>query len=126
MHWFWRAVIAIGVTAVYYSLNVVHPPVIDIHGRIDSGIRAVFSSWLGDKTTRQISSRDYIIEPAWRFRVSKSIAWGVPLALIPLAVYGGLSLLASRKTDGETRCRKCGYILRGISEPRCPECGERI
>jgi hypothetical protein len=28
--------------------------------------------------------------------------------------------------DGETRCRKCGYILRGISEPRCPECGERI
>lgn len=28
--------------------------------------------------------------------------------------------------DGETRCRKCGYILRGISEPRCPECGEVI
>ena len=26
----------------------------------------------------------------------------------------------------ETRCRKCGYILRGITEPRCPECGERI
>ena len=28
--------------------------------------------------------------------------------------------------DGETRCRKCGYILRGIPEPRCSECGERI
>jgi hypothetical protein len=28
--------------------------------------------------------------------------------------------------DGEIRCRKCRYILRGISEPRCPECGERI
>lgn len=28
--------------------------------------------------------------------------------------------------DCEIRCRKCGYILRGISEPRCPECGERI
>jgi hypothetical protein len=26
----------------------------------------------------------------------------------------------------ETTCRVCGYILRGISEPRCPECGERI
>jgi hypothetical protein len=28
--------------------------------------------------------------------------------------------------DHETRCRKCQYILRGITEPRCPECGERI
>jgi hypothetical protein len=26
----------------------------------------------------------------------------------------------------ETRCRKCGYNLRDITEPRCPECGERI
>jgi rubrerythrin len=24
------------------------------------------------------------------------------------------------------RCLKCGYILKGLSEPRCPECGERI
>ncbi len=30
------------------------------------------------------------------------------------------------KRDNETRCRKCGYILKGISEPRCSECGERI
>ncbi len=30
------------------------------------------------------------------------------------------------RTDRETRCRKCGYILKGITEPRCPECGERI
>ncbi|MCH8054513.1 MAG: hypothetical protein IH895_10665 [Planctomycetes bacterium] len=28
--------------------------------------------------------------------------------------------------DGETRCRKCGYILKGLTEPRCSECGERI
>ena len=28
--------------------------------------------------------------------------------------------------DTETRCRRCGYILRGLAEPRCPECGERI
>jgi hypothetical protein len=28
--------------------------------------------------------------------------------------------------DRETRCRQCAYILRGIPEPRCPECGEKI
>lgn len=28
--------------------------------------------------------------------------------------------------DDETRCRKCRHILRGLTEPRCPECGESI
>gem|GEM_PF-1935059 len=28
--------------------------------------------------------------------------------------------------DGETRCRKCRYILRGLSQPTCPECGTPI
>ena len=28
--------------------------------------------------------------------------------------------------EGETRCRRCRHILRGITEPRCPECGESI
>lgn len=27
---------------------------------------------------------------------------------------------------GETRCRSCGYILRGLRELRCSECGEPI
>ena len=31
-----------------------------------------------------------------------------------------------RAKENETRCRRCNYILRGITEPRCPECGERI
>lgn len=26
----------------------------------------------------------------------------------------------------ETHCRACDHILRGLIEPRCPECGERI
>ena len=28
--------------------------------------------------------------------------------------------------DGHTRCGKCGYILKGLTEPRCSECGEQI
>lgn len=46
---------------------------------------------------------------------------------ISVLVYGTLTnRLTYRPSCPETRCRKCGYILRGISEPRCPECGERI
>lgn len=37
-----------------------------------------------------------------------------------------LTWLDARRGDYETRCRRCGYILRGLTEPRCPECGERI
>ena len=35
-------------------------------------------------------------------------------------------LTPKEKLDGEMRCRKCGYILKGLTEPRCSECGERI
>lgn len=60
------------------------------------------------------------------------LAW--PGVQIPLAItlsaaacLGWLLLfLQERRRDGECRCRRCHYILRGLSEPRCPECGERI
>lgn len=37
-----------------------------------------------------------------------------------------LLIVLENRRDNETRCRKCGHILRGLSEPRCPECGEPI
>ena len=36
------------------------------------------------------------------------------------------ALTPREKKDGHTRCGKCGYILKGLTEPRCSECGERI
>ena len=33
---------------------------------------------------------------------------------------------SEQKGSLETRCRNCGHILRGLTEPRCPECGEPI
>jgi uncharacterized protein YbdZ (MbtH family) len=53
--------------------------------------------------------------------------WGLPI-LAALTTYG---LLTSRfgvpaAGDGECHCRRCNHILRGLSEPRCPECGEAI
>ncbi len=35
-------------------------------------------------------------------------------------------LTPKARLDGHTRCGKCGYILKGLTEPRCSECGERI
>ena len=29
----------------------------------------------------------------------------------------------SRRRDREPTCARCGYILKGLSQPRCPECG---
>jgi hypothetical protein len=48
--------------------------------------------------------------------------------LVAIFVYGYLTRYYGQQAvlERETRCRKCEYILRGISEPRCPECGERI
>jgi glutamine amidotransferase PdxT len=57
-----------------------------------------------------------------------SLVRSITELLIVLAIYGLLTrwYYAQLAWDGETRCRKCQYILRGISEPRCPECRERI
>ena len=55
--------------------------------------------------------------------------WGNALVFVPSLL---VSLYAchriSRRTlyDEFTRCRKCHHILRGLSEPRCPECGTKI
>jgi sulfite exporter TauE/SafE len=63
--------------------------------------------------------------------VSRVLAVGITYVPLPLAV----CLLVYVRLMGrgkhadeprETLCRQCGYILRGISEPRCPECGEAI
>ena len=59
---------------------------------------------------------------------------------VVLAMLGGCLVVTSLTTvvafyvlgarsspqDGHTYCGHCGYILKGITEPRCPECGERI
>lgn len=96
LHWFWRALIAM---VVAYGAGIVINVI-------------VFTL---------VSPRAYA-SPAVQVTVQ------VVGLTFPVAVYGlltrwygpGVSL------ERETRCRMCGYILRGITEPRCSECGERI
>jgi hypothetical protein len=51
----------------------------------------------------------------------------LPAALIAVCTFAMLSRRYRKgRDDGESHCRRCGYILRGLSEPRCSECGEWI
>ncbi len=61
----------------------------------------------------------------WRLTYTLPVV--VPPALIAILAF----VVVTRRygpaaSDGETRCRRCDYILRGLSIPRCPECGEAI
>lgn len=48
--------------------------------------------------------------------------------LLTVGVFTAVDRYTRARRDGEleTRCRKCRHILRGLTEPRCPECGEPI
>jgi len=120
MHWFCRAAIAVGsggICGVLWNGPVLHL------------VRSI-AGW----------PVAYCIQiPLMKIGLPQTIerqlgiaAWR-PLVSYPPAIIAGLVTYhmltrhySDRPPGGETRCRKCGYILRGITEPRCPECGERI
>jgi len=57
--------------------------------------------------------------------ISYPRAWATMLS-IAACVGWVLVTLTEAFSIGELRCRKCRYILKGLSEPRCPECGTPI
>lgn len=72
--------------------------------------------------------------------VSRSLAYGSASTRIAACVYilHRLTLIAAglgffmacfkraRLDHSHIKCLKCGYILKGLKEPRCPECGWQI
>lgn len=64
--------------------------------------------------------------PFWK--LSYAIAIAMPASLIGVVVFAALTRRYGPRPEPDpyTRCRKCGYILCGLSRPRCPECGEAI
>jgi hypothetical protein len=120
LHWSLRALIAFVVAMIYGALLMNPSTVTDRLHDVQYAMILRILAWLG-RANRPVSG--------WPGAMLFMIELQVHLTiLIALAVYGLLTLYLRPKTipDRETRCRKCGHILRGITEPRCPECGERI
>jgi len=57
------------------------------------------------------------------YMLGKGIGFLLPLIAALLIYYW---VACRHRPDGHTRCGKCAYILKGLQEPRCPECGTRI
>ena len=63
----------------------------------------------------------------WRSYVLRVLIISTPTYLVACSVVVLMYRWISGPTPGsECRCRRCGYILRGISKPECSECGEVI
>ncbi len=110
MHWFWRVTIAMaaGIGVGWWA---------HFDGRM---YRVVDVAWASLSSTK------------WLHDLSHGPVMSVARSLIVLlAAFGTYGILTRcfgprKPKDAETRCRSCGFILRGITAARCPECGEPI
>lgn len=108
LHWFWRGAIA------------------TVAGTVGGRLLLVLMEVVGRDVARLLLST-HMIDTGIAFRIEENVVFFLPGAAVALSTYGILTaLFGGAHRDSETRCRKCGYILRGITEPRCPECSERI
>ena len=117
MHWFWRVTIAAIFTELVVWLCTIGSWVsIYISAGEAMNADGVF---LRDEL---INFSDLVIENLWTASVT------LPFFVLPIAVYALLTRAygPQKMLEQETLCRKCGYILKGITEPICSECGEKI
>ncbi len=95
------------------------------------GFYVVFWGWPSEETGPLYPGCEYAREHLEPLLGANVAAYLSVLAVeASPALVGGTVLIrllsGRREADGYLHCLKCGYILKGISEPRCPECGERI
>ena len=107
MHWFTRLIIAIAVGWICWNLS-------------NRGINYAFQNNLISLSPGTTSSLLLYISFDYLITVPYQLAALLTYAYLTRRFYKGNYHIT------ETYCRKCQGILRGIAEPRCPECGERI
>ena len=105
MHWIARAGIAVTVGCAYGA--------------------TFFYYFLMSPTTDVVYAYVYYFGGQW---MANLVVYYLHPIILSFLIYGILTKYYEpiHWIMGETQCRKCGYILRGISQPRCPECGHRI
>lgn len=108
LHWFWRAAGSDGKPFLFAMVSVLMATVLP-------GVLA-FRLTLLLRSDWDLTDSEFVV---------LLVLVAMLLAGLATLMYAFLIGLRSHN-DPETRCRKCGYILRGLTEPRCSECGERI
>ncbi len=94
---------------------------------------AVRTLWWLEQRARGSGGVDLWSGPEPTFRVwysefwMRQEYWSVVSIIAGIVAYAILvRWFSQRQEDEELRCRKCRHILRGLSQPRCPECGDWI
>lgn len=91
---------------------------------IMKGLQSLFNELLGGNKNIPIS----MAQKEWQLYASAWMTYNLLYASMTVGTFAIIGWL-SRRLDPEgnvMRCRKCKHILSGITEPRCPECGEQI
>ncbi len=109
MHWLWRVTIAVAVGLMFAVLSA------ESVQHAEPLLRHVYGALFGVSFTPTTANWIAIV-----------CLWVMPTIIIVIASFAVVTYYFKSPADRQTRCRKCGYILRGITEPRCPECGEKI
>jgi hypothetical protein len=113
LHWFWRGAIA---TLVAAGCDLAYGWLVDVWPGNPAGALWVF-------VLRYNSDSDLV---RYALLGAHFVCFNMPMCIGAIVAYGLLTRWFGCHADSELHCRKCDYILRGLSEPRCPECGERI
>ncbi len=82
----------------------------------DFGGRWTWDPWVASNTSPPIQV-NYFRLPVW-----------VPVGLLLLSPIRGVvrGPWVQRRRQRRNQCTQCGYSLKGLPEPRCPECGSDI
>ena len=117
MVWFTRAAIAVAAGAVTLGLLAAFLP--STNGVVP-GVAVTL-----DRTS--IQTLGYYLWYSLGEYPALIVIYLLPAILVAAVSYTLATLHAQAEglEDGP-RCRRCRYILRGLTKPRCPECGECI